>query len=117
MSKKVVFSTAWNKPRFLSNYLGGNMVRKLLAITVFLAVCNICYADWNTFETKQDAYDRRSNENYNTYRDNNYQQPLGGYNRSINDNGGRNYGSSNVNYGMNSLNSNNSKNNNSWNGY
>ena len=94
---------------------GGEMIRKLFLLTVFLAVCNICYADWNTFETKQDAYDRRSNENYNTYRDNNYQQPLGGYNRSVNDNGGRNYGSSNGNYGMNSLNSNNSRNSNSWN--
>lgn len=44
------------------------------------------------FETKQQAWDRQSRENYDTYRNNNYQAPLGGYNRPINDNGGRQYG-------------------------
>jgi hypothetical protein len=87
----------------------------LLSILMLSFSSQVCLADWNTYETRQQAYDRRSNENYNTYKNNNYQQPLGGYNRPINDNGGRQYGSSNNNSGFGSLN--NSRNSNSWNNY
>lgn len=84
-------------------------MKKILCLIVLLAIAQVCYADFNAFETRQDAYDRRSNENYNTYKNNNYQAPLGGYNRPMNDNGGRQYGM-NQNQGMNSYSQNNSGN-------
>lgn len=68
-------------------------VLTLLFVTIFGLSCYCCYAsDFNKIETSRDAYDRRSSENYTKYKNNNYQAPLGGYNRPINDNGGRNYG-------------------------
>lgn len=75
-------------------------MKRLLTLTILVLFASNCYASsFNTFETKQEAYDRRSNENYQQYRNNNYQQPLGGYNRPINDDGGRYYGSTNNNFG------------------
>lgn len=97
-------------------------MKKLFCLAMLLLMSsNICLADWNTFETRQEAYDRRSYENYNTYQNNNYQQPLGGYNRPMNDNGGRQYGTNYGNTGMGSLNTNHSNNysrkSNSWNSF
>lgn len=97
-------------------------MKKLFVSLILLSIGQVCLADWNTFETRQEAYDRRSYENYNTYQNNNYQQPLGGYNRPMNDNGGRQYGSNYGNTGMGSLNVNHSNNysrtrSNSWNSF
>lgn len=97
------------------------MMKKLLVMFTLLAIGTVCYADWNTYETRQDAYNRRSYQNYNTYQNNNYQAPLGGYNNSMNDNGGRQYGM-NGNSGMGSLNRSRSNNysrsrSNGWNSY
>lgn len=97
-------------------------MKKILCLMCLFSMVQICYASgFNTFETNQQAYDRRSYENYNTYQNNNYQMPLGGYNRPINDDGGRQYGSIYNNSGFGSLNSNYSntysQNSNSWNGY
>ena len=92
------------------------MNKKFFILIVSFLIGTSCFAEWNTFETKQEAYDRRSYENYNTYQNNNYQQPLGGYNRPMNDNGGRQYGSSYSNSGFNSLN-NNSRKTNNWNSF
>lgn len=92
-----------------------------LAIFIFVFISSFAYADWNDYETKKDAYDRRSWENYNTYQNSNYQQPLGGYDRPMNDNGGRQYGTNYGNTGFNNLNSNHSnnhsRNSNSWNSF
>ena len=96
-------------------------MKKVLCLLCFLSLNLVCYADWNTYETRQEAYNRRSNENYNTYHNNNHQMPLGGYNRSINDNGGREYGSNYSSSGMSSLNNNHNNNysrgGNSWNSF
>lgn len=48
-----------------------------------------------TFETREQAYARRSAENYQQYQNNNYQMPLGGYNRPLNDQGGTQWGQRN----------------------
>lgn len=83
------------------------MIKKIVFSLFIITFCYSCaYADWNTYETKREAYDRRSFENYQTFQSNNNQQPLGGYNRPINDNGGMQFGS-NHNQGMNSFNINN----------
>lgn len=37
------------------------------------------------FETRQDSIARHSAQNYNTYRDNNFQAPLGGYSSPLGD--------------------------------
>ena len=91
----------------------------LLLVTSFMQGC--IASGFNTFETRQEGYDRRSYENYNTYKNNNYQQPLGGYNRPMNDDGGRQYGSNYGNSGFGTMNSNYSRNysrqNNSWNSF
>lgn len=97
-------------------------MKRIIYLLLVMSFAQICFASgFNTFETRQEAYDRRSYENYNTYRNNNYQQPLGGYNRSINDNGGRQYGSTYGNSGFGSMNTNHSRNystqNNSWNSF
>lgn len=96
-------------------------MKRCLTFMFFIFLTQIALADFNTYETRQDAYDRRSYENYQTYQQNGYNQPLGGYNRPINDDGGRQYGSSTGNYGMNSINSNNSRNyqrnSNGWNSF
>ena len=97
------------------------MKKLILLVFVFVSCTALAFADWNTYETKQEAWDRRSYENYNTYQNNDHQQPLGGYNRPINDDGGRQFGTNYGNQGFNSLNSNHSrnysKNSNSWNNY
>ena len=90
-------------------------MKKFLVVFLLLFIGLVCYANWNTYETKQEAFDRRSNQNYNTYRNNNYQAPLGGYNNSMNDNGGRNYGMENYNKLNNNNNNNNYNRNNNWN--
>ena len=83
-------------------------MKKLLCVLVLLSFMQVCYADWNTFETKQDAYDRQSNRNYQTYQNNNHQMPLGGYNsNSLNSNYGTQYGR-NYSSGFNMNNFNNS---------
>lgn len=84
-------------------------MKKILCLITLLSVCNICYADWNTYETKKEAWDRRSNENYNKYKNNYNQNFNNDYNRPLNDNGGMKYGQ-NHNSGFNNLNNNNSKN-------
>ena len=50
---------------------------------VFTLCCSCCFASWNTFETRQQAYDRQSNRNYQTYESNNHQAPLGGYRQPL----------------------------------
>ena len=41
------------------------------------------YDDFRPFETREQAYDRQSYNNYNTYQNNNYQAPLGGYHQNL----------------------------------
>lgn len=84
-------------------------MKKIICLVALLSFCNVCYADWNTYETKKDAYDRRSYENYNQYQNNGYQNFNNGYNRPINDNGGQHYGQKH-NSGFNSLNNHGSRN-------
>ncbi len=97
-------------------------MKKILCLITVLAISQVCYADWNTFETRQEAYDRRSYENYNTYQSNNHQMPLGGYNQPLGSStSGATYGSY-TQSSMDTLNSNYSNSystnrTNSWSGY
>lgn len=97
-------------------------MKKILCLLTLLAIGQVCYADWNTFETSQQAYDRQSYNNYNTYQNNNHQMPLGGYSQPLGSTtGGTQYGSY-TRTNTNSYNSNYSNNYsrsryNSWGGY
>ena len=86
----------------------------LIAILLLFGSGSFAYS-LDKIETKEDAWNRQSAENYNVYKNNNYNAPLGGYNRTLGDNGGRDYGNSQP-Y-SNSLNSNRSRNyqQNNWN--
>ena len=78
---------------------------------VFALCCSCCFASWNTFETRQQAYDRQSARNYQTYESNNYQAPLGGYRQPLGSStSGEQYGFNNRNNSYNSYNSGNSLN-------
>ena len=46
-------------------------------------ICAFAYDDFRPFETREQAYDRQSYNNYNTYQNNNYQPPLGGYHQNL----------------------------------
>lgn len=93
-------------------------------VFIVFALCgSYCFASWNTFETKQDAWDRQSSYNYQRYEQNNHQAPLGGYNQSLGSSTrGEQYGYNNRNNSSynsynsgNSLNSKNSRNSfNNW---
>lgn len=68
-------------------------MKKILSLIVLLSIVQSAYADsWNRLETYQDAYDRQSQRNYETYRNNNYQAPLGGYSQGLNEPSGYQYG-------------------------
>ena len=97
-------------------------MKKNLCLLVFLfLVSNSCFANVDRIETKQDAYFRQSNQNYNTYQQNHNQAPLGGYNQPLGSStSGYQYGlqqqnNSNNNFYYNNNNNNNSRNRNGWN--
>ena len=84
-------------------------MKKVLAIMVLC--CSYCFASWNSFETSQQAYDRQSARNYQTYESNNYQAPLGGYSQPLGSStSGEQYGYNIRNNSYNSYNSGNSLN-------
>ena len=59
-------------------------MKKIIALFVFMiGSIAFAYDDFRPFETVQEAYDRQSYNNYNTYKNNNYQAPLGGYHQSL----------------------------------
>ena len=59
-------------------------MKKIIALFVFMiGSIAFAYDDFRPFETVQEAYDRQSYNNYNTYKNNNYQAPLGGYQQSL----------------------------------
>lgn len=76
-------------------------MKKFLCLTVVFMLGQTCFADWNTLETKKEAFDRKSNENYDIYRNNHHQMPLGGYQTKINNSGGIQYGKTNGNLNLN----------------
>ena len=57
--------------------------------------CSFCFANLNTIETSQQAYDRQSARNYYRYEQNNHQAPLGGYNQPLGGSAGTQYGMTN----------------------
>ncbi len=61
------------------------MKKNLLIAMVLLAGMNAAFAYDNPFETVQESKARHSAENYNTYKQNNYQTPLGGYSTPLGD--------------------------------
>ena len=65
---------------------------KKIFLLLLIVSMQAAFADWYNYETRSQTYDRRSYENYQTYKNNNYQAPLGGYNRPMNDDGGRQFG-------------------------
>lgn len=71
----------------------GIIMKRLICLVTLLCIAQCAYADyWNRPETSQNAYDRQSQRNYETYRNNHYQAPLGGYSQSFNQPTGRQYG-------------------------
>ncbi len=68
-------------------------MKKIIVLFCLLSTTQIVLADsWNRLETYQDAYDRQSQRNYETYQNNNYRAPLGGYSQSLNEPSGYQYG-------------------------
>ena len=94
-------------------------MKKVLCCLLFLNfVSASVYANIDTLETKQDAYYRQSNQNYQTYRNNNYQAPLGGYQQPLGSStNGYHYGYQQKQYNSTNTNSYNYNNNSNRNNY
>lgn len=61
---------------------------KPLSVVAIALVCLSGYANaqnWRPFETTEEARQRHSAENYETYKNNGYQAPLGGYSERLGD--------------------------------
>ena len=62
-------------------------IKSLLLLIILLSTTSNAFADSfsRPFETVDEARARHSAENYNTYKNNNYQAPLGGYSSKLGD--------------------------------
>jgi hypothetical protein len=59
--------------------------RSLIAIVLVGLMGNAKADNWRPFETTDEARQRHSAENYQTYKNNGYQAPLGGYQERLGD--------------------------------
>ena len=84
-------------------------MKKIVCLIVIMLIGSCAFAyEYRPFETKQQEWERKSDENYDRYKNNNYQAPLGGYNQTLGSS------TSGYQYGYNNQNN---QNNNNQNGY
>lgn len=84
-------------------------MKKILLLTCCLLLANSAFATTvPAYETRQQYFDRQTNNNYQHYQRNNYQSTLGGQNYSMNSRSGVEYGYNKhqPNSGMGSVNTN-----------
>jgi len=68
-------------------------MKKVLCLICILAIAQCSFASsFNKLETREQAYERQSQQNYVKYQNNNYQPPLGGYSQPLGGSAGRQYG-------------------------
>ena len=59
-------------------------MNKIICFLTLLIIGSCAYAyEYRPYETKQQEWERKSNENYDRYKNNNYQAPLGSYNQTL----------------------------------
>ncbi len=61
------------------------MKKSILLFAIAMCVSATASAEWRPFETTDEARQRHSAERYETYRNNGYRAPLGGYSEKLGD--------------------------------